>query len=152
MKRKPKGYSLAETVMVVLFAGILTAIAVPRISFSAIRRKNAETISKKIVTVLRRTRRLAISDAANNQEGFELRMNGPSPYSSYDVVNLDTSVTVDSYTIDDGISCSGGANFKFGPLGNLLGSSDTQLTVSSEGKSFTVNLIQATGMVRCLEN
>lgn len=152
MKKNLHGTSFAEVIIVLLFIGILTAIAVPRFSFSAVFKKNADTTARKLVTDLRRTRRLAITDAANNTAGFELKMAGSSPYASYDIKNLDTSETVDTHTIDDKIDCTGGATFQFGPLGNLLGPSDTQVQLSSNGKIFTITVIPATGMVKCVEN
>jgi Tfp pilus assembly protein FimT len=146
------GNSFVEVIIVVLFIGILTAIAVPRFSFSVIFKKNADTTSRKLVTDLRRTRRLAIADAANNQDGYKLQMTGSSPYGSYDISNLNTAATVDTHTIDEKIDCTGGAKFEFGPLGNLFGSSDTQVVVSSNGKTFTITVIPATGIIKCVEN
>ena len=108
----------------------------------------------KIITDLRRTRTLAISNAANNTEGFELYMVGSSPYSGYEIRNIDTSEVVDSHTITPGISCTGGGTFKFGPFGDLdlSAGSDTSLTVSAEGKTFTISIIATTGTVKCVEN
>jgi Tfp pilus assembly protein PilE len=152
MKKNSHGNSFIEVIVVLLFVGILTAIAVPRFSFSAVFKKKADTTARKLVTDLRRTRRLAISDAAGNQAGYELKMTGSSPYGSYEINNLDTSATIDTHTIDDNIDCTGGATFQFGPLGNLLGSSDTQVQLSSNGKIFTITVIPATGMIKCVEN
>ncbi|HUT46535.1 MAG TPA: hypothetical protein VMX36_09635 [Sedimentisphaerales bacterium] len=146
------GYSLIELVVIVVFLGIIAAIAVPRLNFSATSKQKADTIARKIVTDLRRTRRLAISDAADNTDGFALNMTASAPYSGYEIENLDTSGTVDSLTIDSDISCTGGTAFQFGPLGNLKAGSDTQLTVSASGKTFTITIAAGTGMVKCTEN
>ena len=145
-------YSLTELIIVVIFLGIFAAIAVPRINFAIITKQKSDTVARKIVTDLRRTRTLAISDAANNTEGYALNMTGTAPYSGYEIENLDTSTAVDSHTISSGISVTGGDEFKFGPLGNLLTGSDTELTVSAEDRSFTITIISATGMVKCVEN
>jgi len=154
MAKKIKAFSMVELIIIVAIVAALTFIAVPRLGFTALRRKQAGTVAKKIVTDLRRTRRLAISDAANNTYGFALNMTGGSPYTGYEIVNLKPpSATVDSHTIDSAISCTGGANFQFGPLGNLTGD-DTQLTVSPSGKTFTITItiIEATGTVKCTED
>jgi Tfp pilus assembly protein PilE len=147
-----KAFTLVELLMIVLFLGIMAMAVVPRFSNSTISKQNADLIGRKIVTDLRRTRSLAISDAANNTSGFSLNMTGPGPYTGYNIVNLKTSTTVDSLTITSGVSCTGGSLFNFGPLGNLLSGSDTQLVVSGSGKTCTINITSATGMVKCTEN
>ena len=152
MAKKRKAYSVIELIIIVLIVAALAFIAVPRLQFAALYRRQADTVARKIVTDLRRTRRLAISDAANNTNGFALNMTGASPYSAYEIVNLNTSATVDSHTIDSDISCTGGATFQFGPLGNLKAGSDTQLTIAAKGKTFTITIISATGTVKCTEN
>lgn len=147
-----KALSLVEVLLVVFFIGILAVIAVPRLNTAVISRYKAEVAAKKIVTDLRRTRGLAISKAVNNTQGFELRLLGPGPYTGYEIVNLDTTATVDSHTIDPQVTVAGTANeFDFGPLGNLT-STYTQITVSAEGKTFTINIIRATGTIKCVES
>jgi Tfp pilus assembly protein FimT len=152
MARQKGAFTLVELILIVLFVGILAFIVVPRMNLSAISKQKADTTARKIITDLRRTRRLAISDAANNTAGFALKMTGSSPYTGYEIENLDTAETVDSYTIDSAITCTGGSEFNFGPLGNLLTGSDTQLSVSASGKTFTIDITSATGMVKCTEN
>ena len=144
---------MVELIIIVAIVAALTFIAVPRLRFTTLRRKQADTVAKKIITDLRRTRRLAISDAANNTDGFALNMTGSSPYTGYEIVNLNTSTTITNgtFSIDSAISCTGGDEFQFGPLGNLTGG-DTQLTVSASGKTFTITIIPATGTVKCTEN
>ena len=151
MKEKKAAFSLVELILIVAFLGIFAVIAVPRLNFAAITKHKAEATATKFVTDLRRTRRMAISDAANNTQGFQLKMVGSAPYTVYEIVNLDTSGTVDSHTIDSDISCTGGDEFSFGPLGNLK-AGDTQLTIAAEGKTFTITIIPATGMTKCVEN
>ena len=189
---------MAEMIVVVMILGALAFIAIPRLNFAAIHHKQAHTIAKKIVTDLRRTRTLAISNAAVNNVGFQLQMSGvsalpaplpvspvslapiepvillsvsspipipapaspapvrPAPvpislgYTGYRIVDANSGTVVDSQTIDSPISCTGGSLFKFGPLGNLLsGSSTTPITVSSDGKTYTITVISATGIVEC---
>lgn len=152
MARQKGAFTLVELILIVLFVGILAFIVVPRMNLSAISKQKADGLAGKIVTDLRRTRRLAISDAANNTAGFALKMTGSSPYTGYEIENLDTAGTVDSHTINSSITCTGGSEFNFGPLGNLLTGSDTQLSVSASGKTFTITITSATGMIKCTEN
>ena len=152
MFKSKKAFTLIELILVVIFLGILSAIAVPRLQLAAISKQKAESLAAKIVTDLRRTRTLAISNAATNTAGFALNMTGTAPYFAYEIVNLDTAATIDSHIIDSAVSCSGGADFQFRPLGNLSTGSDTELTVSAEGKIFTITIISATGMIKCDEN
>ena len=152
MKRQ-NAHTLVEMILVVIFVGILAAIALPRINFAIIRKQKADTLASKIVTDLRRIRRLAITDAANNTSGYQINMTGGPPFTGYEIVNLDPpSAVLETHTIDSDVSCTGGAIFKFGPLGNLLAGSGTQLDISAEGRSFTITLIASTGTIKCVKN
>ena len=152
--KKDKAFSLVEMIIIVMWLGILAAIAVPRLNLAAISKHKAQTTARKIVTDLRLTRRLAISDAANNTKGFELKMVGSVPYTRYEIENVDTHATVASHTLDSdvSISCPTGPRFIYGPLGNMKPGSGTGLTVSGGGRSFTISIIQATGAIKCVEN
>ena len=151
MDKLCKAYSLVELIIVVMFIGILAAISVPRMDFAIISKQKVDTVAQKIVADLRRTRQLAISDAAANSQGFEMNMTGSAPYSGYEINNLDTHQTVDTLTIDSDISCTGHKDFNFGPMGNLTGN-DFELDVAAHGRSFTITITAATGMVKCVEN
>jgi len=154
MKYQRTAFSFIELIIIVAFLGIFTVIAVPRFNYAIISKQKAETTARKIVTDLRLTRRLAISDAANNTKGFELKMVGSVPYSTYEIENVDTKATIASYTLDSSlsISCPTGTRFIFGPLGNLEAASATQIIVSAEGRSFTITINLATGTIKCVEN
>ena len=155
MAKKRTAFSLVELILIVAFLGIFAAIAVPRLNFAIISKQKADIVARKIVTDLRLTRRLAISDAANNTQGYKLQMVAPPPYASYEIVDCSPPpTTVDSHTIDSDVSvtCPAQSNFRFGPLGNLEASSGTEITVSAEGRSFTITLNSATGAVKCVEN
>ncbi len=152
MARQKTALTLVEVILAVLFLGIMAVIAIPRLNLSALSKQKADCLAQKIVTDLRRTRRLAISNAAGNTAGFKLKMTGTSEYTGYDIVDANSDETVDSQTIDPAVSCTGGDEFKFGPLGNLLSGSDTQLVISADGKTFTIDITSATGMVKCTEN
>jgi Tfp pilus assembly protein FimT len=157
MARQKTAFTLVEIILAVLFLGIMAVIAIPRLSHSASSKQKADCLAKKIVTDLRRTRRLAISNAAVNTAGFKLSMTGSSPYTGYNIVDAsivdaNSDETMDSHTIDSAVSCTGGDEFEFGPLGNLLSGSDTQLVISADEKRFTIDITSATGMVKCTEN
>jgi Tfp pilus assembly protein FimT len=153
-KYQKAAFSFVELIIIVLILGIFALIAVPRFNYALISKQKTETTARKIVTDLRLTRRLAISDAANNSKGFELKMIGSVPYSNYEIENVDTHVTISSHTLDSDVSISNptGTRFIFGPLGNLETGSATQMIISAEGRSFTINVNSATGMIKCVEN
>jgi Tfp pilus assembly protein FimT len=144
MAGEKTGYSLIEAIIVVLILGAIAFIAVPRLNFGVLYRKQAHIVAKQIVTDLRRTRTMAITRAANNPTGFTLRITG----STYQIIDDSNSAVVSSQTIDSHITCGGGTEFRFGPLGNLRTSS-TPLTVSGEGRTYTITVISGTGIVKC---
>lgn len=153
--KKDRAFSLVEMIIVVMWLGILAVIAVPRLNRAAISRNKAQTTARKIVTDLRLTRRLAISDAANNTQGYDLRLIAPVPYARYEIVDLNPpATTVSSLTIDSDVSvtCPTANRFIFGPLGNLKPGSGTKIIVSAEGRSITITVNSATGTVKCVEN
>jgi len=154
ISNKDRAFSFVEVIILVMFIGIFAAIAVPRLNRAAISKNKAQTVARKIVTDLRLTRRLAISDAANNTKGFELKIVGSAPYTAYEVENVNTHETVVSHKLDSdvSISCPSGVRFIFGPLGNLEPGSSTEIIVSAGGKTCTINITPATGTVKCTEN
>ncbi len=152
MRKFNRAYSLVELILVVIFVGIFAAIAIPRINFAIISKQTVDTVAKKVVTDLRRTRVLAITDAANNSDGFILDMTGGGPYTGYEIINDDTGAVVGTHTFGSDIGCTGDGKFEFGPLGNLVIGSGTVLNIASEGRSFTIDIISATGTVKCTED
>lgn len=150
MAKFKKAFTLVELIIVVALIGIMAMVAVPRLHFGAIRKKKAETVASKIATGLRLTRRLAITNAAENTVGYQLNMQGGGSYNGYEIENRDTSEIVDTYSIDSDVTCNGDAQFQFGPLGNC--ESGSTLDVSAPGKSFTITVNSATGMVKSTEN
>jgi prepilin-type N-terminal cleavage/methylation domain-containing protein len=147
-----RGFTLAESIMVVVLVGIFVAIAVPRMKFSTISKLKAGLVTKKLITDLRRTRTMAIVDAATNSTGYGLRMIAPSPYTSYKIMNLKTSATVETFTIDPAVSCTSGNKFDFTTLGNPTPTSSTEIIVSAEGKIYTIKVANDTGRVKWTEN
>jgi Tfp pilus assembly protein FimT len=152
MTRHRRAFSLAELVLIVLILAVMAFVAVPKMQFATLRRQKADAAARKIATDLKLTRRLAVCNAAVNVDGYALWMQGGPPYSQYRIKNLATLDWVDLRDIDPDVSCTGGNRFEFGPLGNLLAGSDSLLTVSAEGKSFTITVVSATGAVKCIDN
>jgi type II secretory pathway pseudopilin PulG len=152
MSRDNKAFTLAELILVVFLLGIMAFVAVPRLQFATLRRMQADTVAGGLAADLRLARALAVDHSATNVVGFGLSMTGAEPYSGYDIINLDTDEIIESYTIAPEIQCTGGSDFRFGPLGNLLSGSDNQIVVSAEGRSFTINVISGTGTVQCVED
>lgn len=150
MARKSKAHTLVELIAIVVIVGVLAFVAIPRLPFATLYRKQAGTVARKIVTDLRRTRGFAISSAATNTDGFSLNRTGLT----YEIVDLSNGTTIPNgtFSIDSKITCSGGTSFQFGPLGNLKTGSDSHLTVSAEGKIFTISVTPATGIIQCAEN
>ena len=151
MKRSAKAYTLAELIVIVVFIGILSAIAIPRIDFAIIRKNKAGTTSELIVAGLHRARRLAISDAAENSDGYSFEMDGSPPYSGFEIKNEDNNNTIDTFIFDTDVSVTLDNEFNFGPLGNLL-TNDTTINVAAEGRSYTIRVVPATGMIKCVKN
>ncbi len=151
MKKPLAAFSLVEMLILVIFVGALAMISVPRINLGIIDKKKADTASRKLLTDLRRARRLAISDAAVNADGYALTLKGSGPYKGYDIVNRKTSQVVDSHAFDPGIVCTAdGKTYSFHPNGSLT-SSGSKIRLTSRGKTFALTLVPATGMVKCTE-
>ncbi len=150
MAAAEKGVTLVELVIIVLIIGVMTFVAVPRMDFSIIKGGKAQTNAQKITAAIRHTRSLAIADAATNSQGFSLNMTGSGSYTGYQIVNLATSDVNDTGSIDESVLCNGADDFIFGPLGSRLGDADS-LTFTAGGKTYSIAVTSATGMVKCVK-
>lgn len=144
------GYSMVELVVVVLILAVLTCLAVPRLRFDAVGKVDAEAVARRISTDLRLARSRAILQATQSPAGCALTMTGSEPYQGYDIVDLRDSTLIASHDLPADVRCTGGRRFEFSPLGGLKEGSDTELQVSSQGRTLTVSVLAATGMVKCL--
>ncbi|MEJ5259576.1 MAG: hypothetical protein WHS88_05230 [Anaerohalosphaeraceae bacterium] len=149
MKRASAGISVMELLFVLLLAGLLAAAAVPRLPMGAVSRQSAKTAARQLAADLRWTRQLALADAAGNPSGYELRMEGGDPYTGYSVCSRQSGVIRTSVSFPSAVVCTGGRTFAFGPLGNLLSGSDTQIRLSAGNIRYTLTVIPATGAVLC---
>ncbi len=148
MKRTPNAVTLIEMLIVVLIISVLTFIAVPRMGMATVFKGKAQTSANQIAAAVRLCRSLAISNAAQNQQGFSLNFTGSGSYTGFQIVNLQTSQVVKSETIPAGVTYSGTAGFQFGPLGSRTDSGGN-LTVSAGGKTLVISVVSTTGMVKC---
>jgi type II secretory pathway pseudopilin PulG len=141
------GWTLLELVTVVLMLSILTCIAVPRLNFGAVWEARADAVVQRLATDLRHTRALAITHAARNPDGFALLMCGADPYRSYQIIDRHDRAVIATCDFPAGVQCTGGRRFEFGPLGNLQNGSDTCLGIRTEGRSYRLEIVPATGAV-----
>ncbi len=147
-----RAYTLVELLVVVMIAGILAAVAIPRLQFGYVHRSTTEAAAWKVVTDLRRARHLAITNAATKPDGYGLTIETTEGQSSYDIIDLGTSNVVDSHTLDSNITHSGQQSFQFNSLGALKDGSDSSVMLSSTDKTFTISVIPATGAVKCVQS
>ncbi|MDD5134251.1 MAG: hypothetical protein PHP01_02415 [Phycisphaerae bacterium] len=150
MRAKRKAVTLVEMLIVVFIIAAMTFIAIPRFSAATAQAGKAATMAQKIAAGIRYARSLAISNAATNPQGFSLNMTGSGSYTGFQIVDLSSGTVIKTETIESGIGCIGANDFRFGPLGNRLVDSDS-LTISGGGKTFSVTVISATGMVKCTQ-
>ena len=150
--RAQKAYTLAEMIVVVLVLATMAVLAAPRLPFGFVRQRQAEMTAWKIVTDLRRTRSQAILEAASNPDGFTLNIDRAGGSITYEIVNCGNGEVIDSHALESGVDLSGRMRFEFNPLGTLKETDDPTLQVSATGQTFTITVIPATGMVRCVQD
>ena len=149
MRQVKNAFTLIELMTVLLFLAAFAYIAVIRVPTALLDNYKSGTFAKKLITDMRLARSMAITDAAGNNTGFVVVMLGSQPYRNYEIRNDANDAVVSSFSIDPKISCTGGSNFHFGPLGNLVSGSGTQLNISAAGKTSTITIVAATGSIKC---
>lgn len=146
---KTGGYSFVELVVVLALMSALAAIAVPRLQFVAVERKQAQATAETLVSSLRRTRSLALREAVSAPQGFSLTLESSTPPTAYAIKNVATGRVVDRHTLAEPtrIEDLNGTSFWFGPYGNLQEGSATHLRIHSGSWNTRITVTAATGMV-----
>ena len=136
-----KGYTLLEILFVVIVLAILAGIAIPRLGVGFSTKMKVKTAAQRLVSDLRYTRRLAIT----NNEDYRLSVDSSEKeYSIYD--SGDTQVG-ETRSVDSDITISTDKDFIFESLGNASVSSDTDISLSASGNQADITMTTATGMV-----
>ena len=135
------GYTLLEVLFVVVVIAILAGIAVPRLGVTSSKKMKAKTAAQRIVSDLRLTRRLAIS----NNEDYKLIVYPSS--NEYKIFNSTNVQHREIRSIDSDVTTSGDTTFIFESLGNASASSGTSLSLSAAGSQYNITVTIATGMV-----
>jgi Tfp pilus assembly protein PilE len=144
------GHTLVELVLVVFILGALACLAVPRFSWGAVMGAQADAAVAQLTTDLRRTRNHAIWNAQRNPLGFALIMTGDAPHTSYEITDLHDASVVAVRAFPAGVRCTRGRRCAFGPLGNLQEGSDTRLQLGTADRTYNLQIVPATGMVKWL--
>ena len=151
--RKPDtiraGFSLIELTLTVLILAILAGILVPRAGWSLIGTLESETSAHQFAGYLKMARSLAITHANTNAAGYKVVLSPAAPYTSYIIVNADTSEYVKAQVnIPQGVTCTGNDEFQFTPLGNLTVPNERSVQFSKADDNTTVTVTPAGGRVK----
>jgi len=132
-------YTLIELLFVIIVLGILSAIAIPRFSGDYIIKTRVKTAARTLLSDLRLVRRLSVT----NNQNYRLSVDSAAKqYSIYDASDIQVGHTRDIYS---NVIVSADKDFIFEPLGNLLLSSDTGISLSADTNQADVSLVVSTG-------
>ena len=145
VRRRPgkagKGFTLVELLFVIALLGIMASIVVPRMGWGTMGIVQSKTASREFANYLKLARSLAVTNASSNADGYTIDLLPSDPYTSYEVKNEETDVTVKGpITIPTGVSCTGDATFNFTPLGQLNGGATKTVVFSKGGDTSTVTV------------
>lgn len=137
-----RGYTLIEVLFVIIVLAILAGIAIPRLGVLFSTKMKVKTAAQRIVSDLRYTRRLAIT---NNEDNYKLSIDSSeNEYRIYDPGDTQISET---RSIDSDITISADKDFIFELLGNASTSSDTNVSLSAGGNQADIIVTVATGRI-----
>jgi len=139
------GHTLIELVFVVIIIALIAGIVIPRMGLTFTVKMKAYNVSRKLVSNLRYTRRLAIT----NNENYRLHVN--SAGNEYTIYDSENDQVGNTETIDSSITVSADKDFIFEPFGNASAASDTGISISADGNQYDVTVTVATGRVELVE-
>ncbi len=146
-KRIPRarGYTLIELVFVVVVIVLVAMVVIPRMGLPFTVKMKVYTASKKLVSNLRYTRRLAIT----NNENY--RLNVDSSTNEYEIYDSGDAQVGNTETIDSSITVSDDKDFIFEAFGNASAASDTSISLTADGNQYDLIVTTATGRVELVE-
>jgi len=143
--RRACGYTLIELVFVIVVIMLVAVIVIPRMGLPFTVKMKVYTASKKLVSNLRYTRRLAIT----NNENYRLQVD--SSAKEYEIYDAGDNQVGNTETIDSSITVSGDKDFIFEAFGNASAASDTGISLSADGNQYNITVTVATGRVELVE-
>ena len=136
------GLTLIEVTLLAAIIGIIAAIVLPRFSLDTIVLYRVKTASRRLVTDLRYTRTLAITQRTNHI----LQINGHQ-YAIYRGSVAPGNQVGETREIAGTINLSGDSTFSFTSQGGTAPGSGTWLGLTEAGHSWTVSVNATTGLV-----
>ena len=135
------GFTLTELLLIVAILAVLVSIAMPRVGFTAMGTIQSDIAGQEFGGYLKLARSLAITHASINDQGYKLTLSPSSPYTSYSLVDANSSGIVKGpINIPTGVTCTGDSEFSFTPLGRLQGGSALTLQFTKSNDTTTVNV------------
>ena len=139
---------MIELILTVMIVAILAAVVIPRTGWSVVGTFESETAARQFAGYLKLARSLSITHASSNASGYKVVLSPASPYTSYKIVNSETSADVKAaVSIPPGVVCTGTGEFQFTPLGNFIAGSSRSVQFAKEDDTSVVTVTPTGGRV-----